>query len=386
MFLSTQTLPYHTVAIDCSTLRGREDTPDGFMGAQSVAGVWRIKEQRWIPELSHPCIMNYDWSCYPPLIHGATIEPIFAATDENGLACEIPDDALARYHAGAAADRPIPAGMDACGGRNRNVRFPPNLPSPFDGVGYWRGFGAPRPLDLATRIYNGTWCATQEQRDKLDAFTQAMENRFQVLVNAVREHKDYQDWSPTVPLTRVPDRSSASVLEHRGIENPRTQAVDEALSAVGDAEIAFGPTLDALSAAQANSQAPQPGPLSVGPMLVRAAPVAEVHVGMTLANLVAGLEETGRANLKGCESVISRTMAACKASRRRWRNGPRTNHMCTVCKELRYHVNLCPTCFVGICWSLPEFAFAIRNFAAFVHAVQSRGRSWGGRGRALHPD
>ena len=142
MYLSTQTLPYHTVAIDCSTLRGREDTPDGFMGAQSVAGVWQIKEQRWFPELSHACIMNYDWSCYPPLRHGATTEPIFAATDEYGLACELLDDALARYHAGAAADRPIPAGMDACGGRNRNVRCPFEPPLPLSmgwGIGGTRG-------------------------------------------------------------------------------------------------------------------------------------------------------------------------------------------------------------------------------------------------------
>ena len=98
MYLSTQTLPYHTVVIDCSTLKGRDDTPDGFMGGQSVAGVWLIREQRWIPELTHPCLMHYDWSGYPPLLRGATTEPIFAAADENGLACETPDNAYARYH------------------------------------------------------------------------------------------------------------------------------------------------------------------------------------------------------------------------------------------------------------------------------------------------
>ena len=58
MYLSTQTLPYHTVVMGCSTLKGRDDTPDGFMGGQSVAGVWLIREQRWIKEVTHPCLQN----------------------------------------------------------------------------------------------------------------------------------------------------------------------------------------------------------------------------------------------------------------------------------------------------------------------------------------
>ena len=81
-----------------------------------------------------------------------------------------------------------------------------------------------------------------------------------------------------------------------------------------------------------------------------ATPVAEVHVGMTLANLVAGLEETGRANLRGCESVISRTMAAYKASRRRWRAGPRTNHMCVVCMCQCPHLVVCVHGSTMVCW------------------------------------
>ena len=83
--------------------------------------------------------------------------------------------------------------MDACDGRNRNVRYPSRLPSPFDGVGYWRGCGAPRPLDFATRIYNGAWCVTPQQRNRLEAFTHAHENRAQVLLMTVRQHKDYKD-------------------------------------------------------------------------------------------------------------------------------------------------------------------------------------------------
>ena len=149
MYLSTQTLPYHTVLIDCSTLKDRDDTPDGFMGGRSVAGVWLIREQKWIPELTHPCLVHYDWSCYPPLLHGATTEPIFAATDENGLACEIPDDANARYHAGEAADWPGPAGFDADGGRNQNVRCPPNLPSPHRWSGILEGLRGATTVGLS---------------------------------------------------------------------------------------------------------------------------------------------------------------------------------------------------------------------------------------------
>ena len=75
MYLSTQTLPYHTVVVDCATLTGRADTPDGYMGGQSIAGVWLIREQRWITELTHPSLQMYSWDGYPPLQHGAITEP-----------------------------------------------------------------------------------------------------------------------------------------------------------------------------------------------------------------------------------------------------------------------------------------------------------------------
>ena len=44
--------------------------------------------------------------------------------------------------------------------------------------------------------------------------------------------------------------------------------------------------------------------------------------------------------------------------------------MCVVCKELRYHVDFCPTCFVGICWNTPGLTCAFRTVGAFVHSVQ----------------
>ena len=44
---STSALPYHTVIIDWASLKGRADTPDGFMGRRTIAGVWHIGEARW---------------------------------------------------------------------------------------------------------------------------------------------------------------------------------------------------------------------------------------------------------------------------------------------------------------------------------------------------
>ena len=68
-YVSTVGLPYHTIIVDGNSLYGREDTPDGYMGQRSVAGVWNIRRQCWIKELTRPWVISYDWSNYPPLRH-----------------------------------------------------------------------------------------------------------------------------------------------------------------------------------------------------------------------------------------------------------------------------------------------------------------------------
>ena len=59
MYISTQTLPYHTLVVDCASLTGRADTPDGFMGGPSLAGVWHIRDHKWIKEITHAALMAY---------------------------------------------------------------------------------------------------------------------------------------------------------------------------------------------------------------------------------------------------------------------------------------------------------------------------------------
>ena len=69
------------------------------MGRHSIAGIWDIKRQRWIPELSHLVITGYDWNAYPPIRHAIRSEIVYMAKGTNGRSCETSDQIVARHMA-----------------------------------------------------------------------------------------------------------------------------------------------------------------------------------------------------------------------------------------------------------------------------------------------
>ena len=97
---------------------GRADTPDGFMGRKTIAGIWHIGEARWVTTFTHPAIINYSWTAYPELRSVVSSEVVYVAKGEDGLPCESVDAATARYHSGDASNRPRPLGYESESGHN----------------------------------------------------------------------------------------------------------------------------------------------------------------------------------------------------------------------------------------------------------------------------
>ena len=128
-------------------------------GSSEQCGVWNIKRQCWVEQLSHPSTMTYDWIAYPPLRHEVRAEVVFMAKGDDQLPCETVGNAVSRHYVGLAAEPPLPLGFEALGGRATNVLHPYSSPSPYSGLGILRVLPGLRTIvDAGHDCEMPQWC------------------------------------------------------------------------------------------------------------------------------------------------------------------------------------------------------------------------------------